>query len=283
MRSELIETNGIRLHVVDHGGRGPTLILTPGLTANARFFDAIVSDGLGVGVRVLAVDLRGRGLSDKPDSRYTMADHSRDILGLLDALGLEQVILGGHSFGGLLTYFFAARHPGRVSKCVVLDAPGEIDPTIVEQIRPSLARLESTAPSFEQYVDVVRSQPYFDGWWDPRIETYYRADVEDLPDGSVRPRSKPDHIQQAIDGTLNVDWSRVVRLVTVPTLLIRATGSFGPHGYPPILPAEVGARTVSALPDGRMVEVDGNHITAFYGTGSPRVAAAIRSFILEET
>jgi len=283
MRSQFVETNGIRLHFVDHGGGGPTLILAPGLTANARFFDAIVADGLGDGVRVLAVDLRGRGLSDKPESGYTMAEHGRDVVGLIDALGLERVILGGHSFGGLLTYFVASHHPERVSKCVVLDAPGVVDPMLVEQIKPSLARLESTVPSFDQYVDAVRSQPYFDGWWDRRIEIYYRADAEDLPDGSVRPRSSPDHIRQAIDGTLTVDWPDVVRRVTAPTLLIRATGSFGPQGYPPILPAEVGARTIEALPDGRMVEVNGNHITAFFGTGSARVAAAIRSFILEET
>jgi len=283
VRSERVKTNGINLHVIDHGGDGPVLILTPGLTANARFFDAIVEDGLGDGVRVLAVDLRGRGLSDKPSTGYTMEDHGRDILGLLDWFGIKKVALGGHSYGGLLTYFLAAHHPERVDRCVVLDAPGEVDPGIVEQIKPSLARLESSAPSFAAYLENVRSQPYFGDWWDPRIENYYRADVEELPDGSAKPRSSPDHITQAIDGTLTIDWHELLHRVHAPTLLVRATGGFGLPGSPPILPAGVGARTLEALSDAKMVDVAGNHITAFFGTSSARVAEAIKSFILEDS
>jgi pimeloyl-ACP methyl ester carboxylesterase len=56
-----VETNGIRLHVVEHTGDGGPLILMPGLTGNARFFDAVVADDLAPAVRVLAVGLRARG------------------------------------------------------------------------------------------------------------------------------------------------------------------------------------------------------------------------------
>lgn len=281
MESRMIGTNGIRLHVVDHGGDGPTLVLMPGLTANARFFDAIVAGGLHVGVRVLAVDLRGRGLSDKPDTGYTMADHAADIVGLVEALGGGPVVMGGHSFGGLLTYYLATHHREVVDRCVVLDAPVEVDPTIVDQIKPSLARLESTMPSFPEYLGAVRSQPYFVDWWDPAIEAYYRADVEDLPDGRVKPRSHPDHIQQAIEATLVPDWPRLATEITQPTLVVRARGPFGPPGSPPILDAEPARRLVDSLRDGRLVEVDGNHITGFFGDAAPTVAGAIRSFILE--
>lgn len=282
MESRFVATNGITLHCIDHGGDGPVLILTPGLTANARFFDAVVEDGLGAGVRVIAVDLRGRGLSDKPDTGYTMADHARDILGLLDAMDIDEFVMGGHSFGGLLTYFLAANHSERIARCVVLDAPGEVDTRILDQIGPSLARLEASVPSFDRYLAAVRAQPYFADWWDPRIEAYYHADVEHARDGSVRARSSPDHIRQAIEGTLTVDWPDVVARIDQPTLVVRAVGPFGPEGSPPILPADVAQRTVALLGHGTLTEIEGNHITAFFGTGASTVAQILRSFVLEE-
>ncbi len=159
-------------------GPGPILVLAPGLTANAHSFDGLMRAGLGDVARVIALDLRGRGESDAPASGYTMEDHARDVLGLLDALELERVVMGGHSFGGLLTYWLAANHPERVERCVVLDAPAVVDPGVVEQIRPSLARLGRVYPSWDEYVALVRSMPYFDeGGWDSDVESYFRADV----------------------------------------------------------------------------------------------------------
>lgn len=280
MEYRAIETNGITLNIVDHGGNGPILILMPGLTANARFFDAIVHRGLGESARVVAVDLRGRGLSDKPDTGYSMEDHAADITGLIRTIADGQVIVGGHSFGGLLTYFLAATEPELVSRCIVLDAPFEVDPQIVEQIRPSLERLDKPMPSFDSYLTAVRSQPYFADWWDPSIEAYYRADVMDLPDGAVKPRSDADHIEQAIAGTLEPDWPAIVASIHQPTLVVRARGAFGPPGSPPILGTAPAKRLVASLHDGRLVEVDGNHITGFFGNGASQVADAIRSFII---
>lgn len=282
MESRFVETNGIRLHIIDHGGDGPTLILAPGLTANAHFFDAIVERGLRHGVRVVAVDLRGRGLSDKPDLGYTMADHAADIVGLIEALGGEPIVMGGHSFGGLLTYYLATHEASLVERCVVLDAPVEVDPAIVEQIKPSLARLESTMPSFDAYLAAVRAQPYFREWWDPTIEAYYRADIEDLEDGTVKPRSHPGHIQQAIDGTLTPNWPELAARIRQPTLVVRATDPFGPEGSPPILDEGAARELVETLPEGRLVSVAGNHITGFFGDGAATVAAAIRAFVLED-
>src|SRR4249919_1833572 len=92
-----LQANGLRLHYLERGSGERTLVLVPGLTANAHSFDGLLAAGLDRGLRVLAFDARGRGLSDKPDAGYTMADHAADLLGALDALGLERVCLGGHS------------------------------------------------------------------------------------------------------------------------------------------------------------------------------------------
>jgi pimeloyl-ACP methyl ester carboxylesterase len=180
-----VDTNEIRLHYLDHSGAGPVLVLAPGLTANAHSFGGLMRAGLGDVARVLALDMRGRGESDAPATGYRMEDHARDVLGLLDALELESVVMGGHSFGGLLTYWLAANHPERVERCVVIDAPAAIDPAIVAQVQPSLDRLGRVYPSWEEYIALVRSMPYFaEGGWDADLERYFRAGA--LPSGAHR-------------------------------------------------------------------------------------------------
>jgi pimeloyl-ACP methyl ester carboxylesterase len=274
-----IETNGILLHYLEHGAGDPTLVLTHGLTANAHSFDGLIEAGLADGMRVLSVDLRGRGESDKPESGYTMADHAADLLGLLDELGLDSVMLGGHSFGGLLTYYMAANHPDRVDRCVVIDAPAEVHEGILDQIKPSLDRLEIVLPSWEHYLTVVKGMPYYDGWWDPTIEAFYRADVRNNPDGTVQAKSSPDHIRQAVEGTLTVDWPGVVSTIEQSTLFLRATDSFGPPGAPPIVPEEQGRATIERIRNSRLESIPGNHITFLFGSSARLVVEAITEFV----
>jgi len=253
----------------------------PGLTANAHFFSGIVKEGLVPSLHVLALDLRGRGESDKPEHGYSMADHAADVLGLMDQLKLDRVVLGGHSFGGLLTYFMAAHFPDRISKCVVIDAPAEVDPTVLEQIRPSLARLEIVSPSWEDYLVWVKAMPYYTGWWDPTIEEFYRADVRVNPDGTVQARSRPQNIQEAVEGLLEINWPETVKKIHQPTILLRSVDPFGPPGYPPILPEDKARRTIGLLSNGRLAEFSGNHITFMFGKTAEEVTKTIISFIFE--
>lgn len=282
-----VETNGIRLHLLEHGGDGPPLILMPGLTGNAHFFDALVAEGLAPAVTVLALDLRGRGLSDKPDDGYTMADHAADVVGLLDALGIARAQLGGHSFGGLLTCYVAATYPDRVARCLVLDAPVTTErraaDRVVEQIGPSVARLGQPSPSWDAYLAAVKEQPYYVGWWDRHIEGYYRADVEELADGSVRPRSRPEHIAQCIAGARAITWVDVIGRVTQPTLYVRTTDPYGPPGSPPLMSPEAAEHAVSRFRDATLAEVPGNHMTGFFGTSAAAVVKAINAFLHEGT
>jgi len=280
MSNRYASTNGIRLHYLDHPGDGPVLVLAPGLTANAHSFDGLMRAGLGDVAHVLALDLRGRGESDAPPSGYAMEDHARDVLGLLDALELERVVMGGHSFGGLLTYWLAANHPERVERCIVLDAPAVVDPTVVEQIRPSLARLGQVYASWDEYVSLVRATPYFDeGGWDSDVEGYFRADVRIGPDGTIHARSAPAHILEAIEGTLAVDWSGVVARIVQPTLLLRAPGRFGPPGSPPLLSRADADRTAAMMADCRLVDGIGNHVTFVFGQGAQVLMSAVAGFL----
>jgi pimeloyl-ACP methyl ester carboxylesterase len=275
-----MRVNNIALHYLDHPGSDPTLILMPGLTANAHSFDGLINAGLSPALRVLALDLRGRGLSDKPDSGYSMADHADDVLGLLDALKLQQVVLGGHSFGGLLALYMAARYPERVSKLVVIDAAGKMHPELREMIQPSIDRLGKVVPSWDAYLESMKKMPFFQGWWDPTIESFYRADVEIRNDGTVKSRTRPEAITEAVDKSLKEDWAQHLSAIKQPMLLLNAPGSFGPPGTAPILSREQALETVNAVALGRYIEVPGNHMTMLYGEGAKRMVAEIIAFIL---
>ena len=279
MMDRFVTTNGITIHYLEHPGDGPTLILLPGLTANAHSFGGLVDAGLAPTLRVLALDLRGRGLSDKPDGAYSIPDHAADVIGLMDALGLAHVVLGGHSFGGMLTYYLGATYPDRFPKLVTIDAPAEVDRAVAAQIKPSLDRLGKPVPSWEDYLAAVKAQPYFGDWWDPKIEEYYRADVQDNPDGTVQSRSRAADMQAAVDGTLAFAWPDVVAGVKQPVLVVRATDPYGPPGSPPILPQDKADQVVDLLDDPHPIAISGNHMTILFGERAATLATAITQFV----
>ncbi len=280
--SQFVQVNNIRLHYLDHPGRRPTLILLPGLTANAHCFDGMIQAGLSPHLHAVALDLRGRGLSDKPAAGYSMAEHAKDVIALLDALGIERPVIGGHSFGGLLTFYIAANFPQRVSKLVVIDAATKlVNSQTRELIKPALDRLGQRVSSWRTYIEAIKRAPYFEGWWDPAIESYFHADVEFNEDGSVEPRSRPENIAEAMDKAQQEDWDSHLASIKQPVLLLCAHGGYGPPGTPPIVsPGQAGA-TARSLLDCRYEEVSGNHFTMLYGTGAQRIAECIVDFVAE--
>lgn len=279
MEQKFIQTNGIQLAYVDYGGSGEPLLLMHGLSANCRHFDGLITAGLATHFRVLAVDLRGRGLSDKPAGMvYAPADHARDIIGMLDALGIEKVLLGGHSYGGLMTMYIGAHYPERVKKMVILDA-GIMHPKVKDLIAPAIRRLGQPVESFETYLAAMKQNPaYHQGVWNDDIVAYYRADVYDLPDGRVMPRSTPDIINAAVDQILEVDWPTVMPRATMPGILIHGTEGVGPAPTPPVLPDDGAQQTLSYLPDCRYLRIPGNHYTMLYGDNAHAIVDAIVDF-----
>jgi len=273
--------NGIRLHYQDHRGGEPPIVLLPGLTANLHNFDGLIDAGLSERFRVVSLDLRGRGLTDKPDTGYSIADHAADVVGVLDALGLERVALGGHSFGALLTAYIAARYPGRVSHGIFIDiALMPSDPKVGEAIRPSLERLGRSVASYDDYVRQIRAAPYLQGQWDPIIEGYYRADVETREDGTVVPRTRPEHIYQVALGIQAEDWPAHFAAVTQPSIFFSAPMPVGGPGSPAVISAEAARHAADALRDLRaFVQVPGNHWTMVYGEGARQIVHAVTAFL----
>ena len=119
--------SGTMIRVVERGDpAAPPVLFVPGWGCSVYAFRKTMPAVDRAGFRVVAIDLKGHGLSDKPiaPDDYTidaLVEHLRDVI---DSLGLVSPALVGHSMGGSLAYHFAARYPDRVRSLVLLSAVG---------------------------------------------------------------------------------------------------------------------------------------------------------------
>ncbi len=279
VHSRFLTAGGHRTHYLDIPGGDPPLVLLHGLSANAHEFGGLVEAGLSPAFRIIAPDLRGRGQSDKPSDGYRMADHAADVLALLDALGLKQVVLGGHSFGAYLGIYLAAHHPERISRLIIIDAALRLNPRVGEMLKPSLDRLTQVLPSAEVYLAAVRSAPYVAGVWGPALEAYYRAELVENPDGSVRSATSAAAISQALHAVRAESWSELVDRVRQPALLLHAAGAYGPAGSPPLIEEANARETAMAFRNCSYVRVPGNHLTMVFTEGAAVIRREIEAFV----
>lgn len=102
------------------------MVLVPGWGCSVYAFRFTMPALADAGYRVIAVDLKGHGLSDKPiaPAEYTIDSLVEHLLEILDALGVERPYLVGYSMGGSLLYHFAVRHPERTGPLALLSPVG---------------------------------------------------------------------------------------------------------------------------------------------------------------
>ncbi|MBI2284220.1 MAG: alpha/beta fold hydrolase [Bacteroidetes bacterium] len=277
--SKWADTGSIRLHYLDNEGSGSLLLLLHGLTANAHAFDGLLAAGLGNHFHILSVDLRGRGLSDQPATGYTMKEHAADIIALLDHRQATQVVICGHSFGAFLALYLAAYFPERVEKLILMDAAVKMHPKTKEMLGPAMARLGQRFASFDAYLDKVKQAPYL-SFWDETMRSYYEADIYTLADGTVMPRSKPEHMMEAVlKGSLGEPWAELIKENKKPSILINAPGIYTMDAA--LLPADLAMETVNGMENCRYVAVSGNHQTMLYGEGAQQIVLAIKEFLFK--
>lgn len=111
--------NGIRLHYVV-GGSGPALVCLPGWPQTWYSYHPIAA-GLAEHYRVIIVDIRGMGSSDKPATGYDKKTMAQDIHALLRHLGIEKASLLGHDIGGMVATSFGFNYPEATEKLLLAD------------------------------------------------------------------------------------------------------------------------------------------------------------------
>ena len=116
-----VDTNGTTLSV-RVGGQGPAVVLLHGYGETGDMWAPLAAE-LAHDRTVVAPDLRGMGLSARPEGGYDKKTQGQDIAGLLDALGIERTDLVTHDIGNMVGYAFAAQYPSQVIRFAIMDAP----------------------------------------------------------------------------------------------------------------------------------------------------------------
>ena len=243
----IIALDGVQLHYRDWGDPGaPPVVLVHGSGLTAQAYDGLAS-GLAQRWRVLALDLRGHGLSDRA-ADYHWERALGDLEVFVQRLAAGPIRLVGHSIGAQLGAALAARRPDLVAGLVLIDwAPGA---TFTPEYAQALAQLFGI-PLIEDPLAVLegalQGQPRL------RPEEFGHVIVTNLaphPEGGwvwcFDPQAfGPDGLAFSIDEPTSRSF---VQQVGCPTLLIRAVGS----QYVTRTQAE---ETVDQLRDGRLIEV----------------------------
>src|SRR5437879_7577679 len=117
-----LTVHGQRFHLTDWGpAAAPTGLFLHGGTGHARTWDHEAA-ALAGRFRIIALDQRGHGDSDPaPDGDYTLTALTGNIAAVVDALGIARVSLVGLSLGGRVAIVYAALHPERVERLIIVD------------------------------------------------------------------------------------------------------------------------------------------------------------------
>ena len=255
-----VKGDGVKINLAVWEGEGKPILCIHGITANCRSWD-VLAPALTPKHRMIAMDLRGRGQSDKPATGYSMDHHMKDIIGILDEMGLEKAVLMGHSLGAFISLAFGARHADRVDRIILVDGGGKLSEEqfdeVFKAIKPALDRLGQVFPSAEAYLEKMRSAPYIHPWSDA-IERYYRYELDET-EGGVKCNIDPQHIQEEAGNVRKVSPDEFYAKVPSKVLILRATkGLFTEKDL--LLPEPVVERMVEEIPNASRFDVEGtNH------------------------
>jgi len=268
---EKVRGDGADINVAVWEGEGKTILCVHGITANCRSWDQMAST-LTPRHKLIAMDLRGRGQSDKPPSGYSIDHHIRDITGLLDRMGLDKVVLMGHSLGAFISLAYGAECPERVDRIILVDGGGDLSEeqmnNVFEGIRPSLERLGVVYPSADEYLAKMKQAPYIQPW-SPVWETYYRYEIMDV-EGGISANIDPLHIQEEALNVRQLKTAELYPRVSANLLILRATdGLFTPDDI--LLPEDALEKMLREIPAARHVDVTGtNHYTIVFQPNEKR-------------
>ena len=276
--------DGLTLYARDYApGPGPArlpVIAIHGLTRNSADFEAIAPLIAQSGRRVLAVDVRGRGRSDRaPDPMtYQPATYARDVLALMSQTGIERAVFLGTSMGGLITMALTAVRSRAVAAAILNDIGPEV-------AREGLARIAAysgkpvdtpdwaAAAAYMREINGVAFPHYDQAQWD----AFARRTFREGPDGAPVLDYDPDIAvpiraagKKALVPKLWPFFRRLAR--GRPTLLVRGAAS-------DLLSADIAARMRRAAPKMGYVEVPGvGHAPML---DEPEARAAIFAFLAD--
>jgi len=290
-----ITANGVRLECLDWGGKGPALILIPGLGDNPHIFDDLAV-ALTDRFHVIAYARRSSGRSETKGP-YDTLTLTEDLRGLMNALGISKAHLVGWSLGGNEITEMAVKYPERVARLVYLDAGYDwSDPdfeaahkALPDSLMETPASAMVSLDAYRLYEKTVEFSTLDDMG---RVEAYLREGVVIQADGSVKPRM-PQAVEDALFASL---WSNPrldYRAVHSPALAFYAATIYDLHvpdtrrgsdalaweqRYMSPFREKSIERLQRELANVQIVRIAGTH-GSFFLTSRTQVVAAIRRFL----
>lgn len=231
-------SDGLRLHVRDYGSTldpGMPVVCLPGLTRNCADFGplagALAAGFSGDRRRVLALDYRGRGLSDydRNAKNYSLEVENDDILSVLTATGIERAIFVGTSRGGLHTMLLAATRPAVIHAAVLNDIGPVLEPRGMARIRSYVGKLPAPR-SLPDAIDLLKRlmSEQFSGLREADWAAYAKITFSE-ENGRFGARYDPRLMKtlQSLDleQPLPTFWPQFEGLRGAPLLLIRGANS----------------------------------------------------------
>ena len=251
-RRRSVVVGKLSLSFLEWGTAGrPTLCFLHGGSAHAHWFDR-VAPAFNDRFHVIALDQRGHGESEwaKPPA-YATENFAADLLGFIDALGLGQVALIGHSMGGHNAMSFSAWHPDRVQALVIIDSRPMIPTDRLDRLRRRGERTLRPYPSREAAAQSFRLVPRETNA-DPALLAHMGAAGVVERDGAWVYRFDPasNAERRPVDA-----WTLLDR-ITAPTLIARGELS-------PVLPRDMADKLRSAIRGASLVEIPASyhHVT----------------------
>jgi pimeloyl-ACP methyl ester carboxylesterase len=219
-RVHQVSAGEVQLSVREWPGEDRSFLLVHGLASNARTWDGVARRLNAAGHRVIAVDQRGHGLSDKPDGDYGFEAVTGDLRALTEVLRLERPIVAGQSWGGNVVLSFGARYPEVPAGLVLVDGgfiylQGQADgswESIAQRLKPP----DLLGTPRERMAQMLRD--YGKTWDDEQIEMQM-GNYEVLPDGTIRPWLTLERHMLILRALWDQDPEELVTSVIAPVLV----------------------------------------------------------------
>jgi pimeloyl-ACP methyl ester carboxylesterase len=219
-----VRVNGMNFHYLEWGDpANPAILMLHGGSQQAHSWD-FVSLSLAEQFHIVALDQRGHGDSDwAPDGDYTIEAHQRDIDGFVQARGLRDFHLIGHSMGGRNSYVWASRHPRTLRSLVIVDTGPEAQHRGRNRIQ-SFRELPDELDSFEEFASRVQE---YTGRTREQVLGALKYSIRRRPDGKWT--WKYDKLLRT-PGVRSPQWTPeqlwdAVSRIDCPTLVVRGGDS----------------------------------------------------------
>lgn len=258
-----LSDDNCRIHFEERG-EGPACIMIPGLVGEAGFWRG-VEGKLAATHRLVLVDHRGAGKSDRPPDGYSIPRIMADVIGIMDQLGIARAAILGHSTGGMVAQTLAVTYPERV-KCLVLSGTwSRRDLRFRRMFEARLALLREAGPV--AYHKLTQALGYDADWMEQNRAT---LDAE-LAEASQR--LAPIDVQaQRIAMLLEHDVLDSLPRISAPTLVIGACDDA-------LIPFAASQELARLIPGAQLEQLAGGH---FFPKAYPEPYAALANRFLQE-